>query len=233
MWQPVQPDLVSILVVPLRLHLQGLHAGEALLSGNILGKVLPKNALGKLAGLPLVPQAVLLRLEDRVLPCSATHFVPYQDSTSLSSVLFQGWHATWHEHDVPCYHLLQTGQHQQSLLKTVTSTSNIMCQSLRKNPLACQCKDAVEHVTRAGHSTVTTDKQTATPRRGQLLEDMRVPDSLLRSTCSVLSMVACPNPRSTADLFSIMASSMSYPALRQATHCTPAAPTLYRQVTLA
>ncbi len=69
MWQPIQSHPVSIFVRPLRLHLQGIHAGEALLCGNVLGELLAKNALRELSGCPFFPWTVLLRLEDRILAC--------------------------------------------------------------------------------------------------------------------------------------------------------------------
>jgi len=69
MRQPIQPHPVSIFVRPLRLHLQGIHTGEALLCGDVLGVLLTKNALGKLSGCPFLPWAILLRLEDRILAC--------------------------------------------------------------------------------------------------------------------------------------------------------------------
>ena len=69
MWQPIQSHPVSIFVQPLWLHLQGLHAGEALLCGDVLGVLLTKNALRKLSGCPFLPCSVLLRLEDRILAC--------------------------------------------------------------------------------------------------------------------------------------------------------------------
>ncbi len=69
MRQPIQPHPVSILVRPLRLHLQGTHAGEALLCGDVLGVLLTENALRKLSGCPFLPWAVLLGLEDGIFAC--------------------------------------------------------------------------------------------------------------------------------------------------------------------
>ena len=69
MGQPIQPHLVGILVLCLRLHLQGLHTGVALLGGDVLGILLPKNALRELPGLPFVSDTIFLRFEDGVLAC--------------------------------------------------------------------------------------------------------------------------------------------------------------------
>ena len=69
MGQPIQADLVSILVLCLRLDPQGLHAGVPLPGSDVLGVLLPKNPLRELPGLSLVSEAELLGLKDGILAC--------------------------------------------------------------------------------------------------------------------------------------------------------------------
>ena len=69
MRQAIQADLVGILVLRLRLDLEGIHTGEALLGGDVLRVLLPKHPFWKLPWLPFVSGAVLLRLENGILTC--------------------------------------------------------------------------------------------------------------------------------------------------------------------
>ena len=71
MRQPIQSDLVGILVLRLRLDPEGIHTGVPLLGGDVLGVLLPEHTFWKLPGLPFVSDAVLFRLENGVLACTA------------------------------------------------------------------------------------------------------------------------------------------------------------------
>lgn len=69
MRQTIQADFVGILVLGFRLDFEGLHAGIALLGGDVLGILLTENSFWELPGLPFISGAVLFRLENGVFPC--------------------------------------------------------------------------------------------------------------------------------------------------------------------